>query len=130
VIVDIYDELFDNLKRTITDATFLQTYNEEALEYPLVVVSEKSNTDEVGTKDSSGYNHCLLMFQIDIFSTGDSKVSISKGIRNQVDAIMSGQYGMAREFSDEVPNFLDRSIYRYTMRYVCKIDENEVIYGR
>jgi hypothetical protein len=67
---------------------------------------------------------------VNIFTIGDDKKSQAKDLRILVDNVLSGYYNMDRDFSDEIPNFLNQTIYRYVTRYSCLVDKNKVIYGR
>lgn len=130
MIVDVFNEILTKLKTELVGVIVETSFNDENADYPFVVFAEKNNLADTETKDSGGYNHDLQLFQIDIFTIGELKRSHARTIRNQIDAIMSDEYGMNRNFSDEIPNFLDRSIYRYTLRYDCKIGKDKIIYRR
>lgn len=130
MIVDIFNEVFTKLKTELVNASVETDFNTNSTNYPIVTIAEKGNTDDPSTKDSSGYTYNIQMYQIDIFTIGDLKVSTAKELRNQIDDIMSGEYGMQRTYGDATPNFLDKSIYRYTLRYDFLIDKETTIYGR
>lgn len=130
MIVDITNELYTELKSTIQDATVLPNYPSTPPTMPCIIFYELSNNEFEDTVNSSGAMHCEISFQADIFSDSEDKVSIAKGLRKKIDTILGDKYRMKREYSGEIPNFLDSNIYRYTLRYSCVVDENKTIYRR
>lgn len=130
MIIDIANEVYTKLKTDLVGVEIGTTFLETPTEYPFVTFSEVSNTAYTDTKDSSGERHNQLGFEINIFAIGDDKKSQAKNLRKMIDDVLSGYYGMDRDFSDEIPNFLNQNVYRYVMRYSCLVDKNKAIYGR
>lgn len=130
MIIDIGNEVFTKLKNDISGATVLGDYPATEPNFPCIIFSELSNNTVVDSVDSSGENHNEVGFEVNIFSNAHNKKTIVKGLRKEVDDIMSGYYNMNRDFSDPTPNFSDTDIYRYTLRYSCVVDENKVIFRR
>jgi len=129
MIIDITNEILTKLKTDLSDVKVKTSYQDEN-DYPLVVFVEQSNVDVMETKDSEGVQHNEVMFQVDIFTKGNDKMTSAKSIRNLVDAIIGDFYGLARIYSDEVPNYSNRDIYRYTMRFTGLVDDSRTIYRR
>jgi hypothetical protein len=130
MIIDIANEVYTKLKTELVGVEMGTTFLENPTSYPFVTFSEVSNTASQNSKDSSGEYHNQLAFEVNIFTIGDDKKSQAKDLRILVDNVLSGYYNMDRDFSDEIPNFLNQTIYRYVTRYSCLVDKNKVIYGR
>lgn len=130
MIIDITNEVLTNLKNTLTDVTVLSSYPSTVPQFPCITVQELPNTTDPTTIDTSGEHYCDAGIEINIYSNAPNKSTQAKNIRNRIDTIMSGTYRMTREFSDEVPNYVDTDIYRYILRYTFVIDENKQIYRR
>jgi hypothetical protein len=130
MIIDIANEVYTKLKTDLVGVEMGTTFLENPTTYPFVTFSEVSNTVSQESKDSSGEYHNVLSFEVNIFTIGDDKKSQAKDLRILVDNVLSGYYNMDRDFSDEIPNFLNQAIYRYVTRYSCLVDKHKVIYGR
>lgn len=128
MIVNITNEVFTKLKNEIKNATVLTSYNLKNPQFPCITFVETSNTKDDNTIDSSGETVNILAFEVNIFTTGNMKLSRAIEIRQAVDNILSDYYKMSRDFASETPNYLDDTIYRYTMRYSCLVDKNKTIY--
>ena len=130
MIVDITNEVLTRLKNDLDNVSILPSYPEKTPKFPVVVVRDMQNVSVIRTKDTSGFNHSDVSIEFQIFTKGSKKMSDAKVIRNDIDKILSDEYGMNRVYSDEVPNYTDRDVYRYVLRYNGIIDENKLIYGR
>lgn len=128
MIIDIYNELLTRLTIDLPTVNVCTTFDPTDLDYPILVISERSNLADPSTKDSAGYKYDNQMYQLDIFTMGENKRTTAMDIRKNIDSIFADDYGMERIFSDEVPNFLDRNIYRYTLRYSFSISKDNIIY--
>lgn len=130
MIVDIMPQLYTAIKNVLVDVEMGTSSLDVKAEFPYVTFNEVSNVTVEDTWDSSGENHNQLSFEVNIFTNGIGKRDKAREIRSTIDGVLSGSYSLRRDFSDEVPNFLDRDVYRYVMRYSCIVDKNEVIYRR
>lgn len=130
MIIDISNEIFTNLKNTITTASVGLSYDDENDTFPCITFEENTNTTNEDSVDTSGETANDLAFEINIFTNGTDSRSTSKALRSQIDGIMSGQYRMSRDFASPTPNYLDENIYKYTMRYSCVVDKNKKISRR
>lgn len=130
MIVDIFNEVLTKIKTDISSATVLSEYPDTTPTFPCIVIEEMFNNTDLGTIDSGGeqYNHISL--DINIFDNGDKKRTTCRELRNSVDTILSGYYGMNRTDSGTVPNYVDSSVYRYNLKYDFKIDDAKKIYRR
>lgn len=130
MIVDITNEILTEVKNALVGINVLAPYPELVIEPPTVTIEEKLNNTYIPTIDSSGQNHSQITIEINIFTNGSTRINDAKAIRNDIDAIVSDDFGLTRMFSDTIPNFADKSIYRYIMRYDCVVDKNKKIYRR
>lgn len=130
MIVDITNEVYTNLKTTLTDVTVLPTYPSTIPVFPCITVEELTNTNNPDTHDSAGDHHSDAAIEIYIYTNGEDRISKAKNIRNRIDTIMNGTYNMLREESRPVPNPADLTLYRYVLRYSYTIDSNKIIYRR
>ena len=128
MIVDITNELITELDQLLVDIPVLSSYPEVQVEFPCVVVGELLNEADIETKDSSGFKYSTVSIQVDIFTRGMDRITQSKTLRGTIDGLLSDSHGMGRTYARETPNFLDSSIYRYTLRYNCRLDANRKIY--
>lgn len=130
MIVDIFNEVYTKLKTTITTATVLVEYPESDPLFPCIIIEEVSNITDTETVDTSGETNNLIAFDVNIFSDAINKRTICRNLRNAVDAIMADEYGMERLDTGAIPNYGNLNIYRYNIRYNCKVNQNKVINRR
>lgn len=128
MIVDVYNEVFTKLTNDITDASVYTDYSDKKPSFPCITLGEGGNLMDMETLDSSGEHVNIQSFDINIYDDSKQKRSVVKALASQVDSIMADEYGMQREFAQQIPNALDKSIYRYNLRYDFKIDENKTVY--
>lgn len=129
-MIDITNEVFTKLKTDIPTAKLLTSFQSTVTTFPQIVFTSISNVTDIDTIDNNGEYAVEQSFDVNIFTKGRGKLKKAQQLANDVDSIMGGFYNMNRIFSDTVPNYLDASIYRYTLRYNCKITKNNVIYRR
>jgi hypothetical protein len=130
MIVDITNEVFTNLKNTLIDVEVLSAYPSTTPNFPCVTVEELSNISHIESIDTAGEKYSVFSIEINIFSDSPDKMSQAKSIRNRIDTIMTGDYGMVRGFGGRTPNPSDTNVYRYTLRYTGTINSNKQIYRR
>ncbi len=130
MIVDITNEVLTDIKTAlrVIDVVVLSSYQPKVVKFPVVIVEELDNSAVIETKDSSGFQHSNIAFSIEIYTDGSKKMSKAKDIRDEVDVIMSGEYGMTRGRPMILPNYLDNTVYRYKLRYTGTIGKNKTIY--
>lgn len=130
MIVDVLNELYTEIKATLTGITVLPSFPSTAPAFPCVIIEEDYNQTSAEHVDTAGEKINDVSIEINIFTNTDSKVHDAKQIRNSIDAILADKYRMSRTFSDNVPNFSDTTIYRYILRYSFSVDGNRKIYKR
>ena len=128
MIIDIFSEVFTNIKQTLSDINVISSYPKTIPVFPCVVVDDKGNTTNIRSVDSSGETHNDGVFEIQIFSNTSNASTEIRSIRNRVDAIMSDEYGMNRTLSDYIPNYADLDVSRYILRYSFTIDKTKQIF--
>lgn len=130
MIIDISNEIITILDAELVGlATISSPNQDEVVEFPHVTFSEEENIANELTFDTSGEQHNDMSFEIEIYTTGDTKMTDAKVIRNKIDTVLNG-LGLRRNFSQSIPNFLDKHVYRYVLRYACTVDETKTIYRR
>lgn len=130
MIVDIYNEVLTKLKAELTDVEISQSNPIGVPNAPCVVFKELSNNSDPEHRDSAGEKYNALAFEINIYTIGATRISQSRAIRLLADGVMADYYNMNRDFSDEVQNYADTTVYRYILRYSCLVDENKKVYIR
>ena len=98
--------------------------------FPCIVVEEGNLSVSSESRDSAGFHHTNYELNIEIFTRGSGKINEMARLREDIDNIISGNYGLERVFSKRIPNMGDVSIYRYRLTYICKLDNNKIIYRR
>lgn len=130
MIVDVTSEVITKLKTEITSATILANYPNVATTFPLITVSEINNITHLSTVDSGGERYNDVSLEINIFTDSQTNVTDTKELRIKIDEVLNSTFGMNRVFGEPTPNYIDTSVYRYTLRYNFIIDVNRKIYRR
>lgn len=128
-MVDVQNQVFNSLKQKIeseiSGAKVQKDFQSVATTFPTITFYEIDNSELEHTLDYS-QRKSNLAFQIDIFTIGGNKETQAKSIAKTVNEVMENEYHMKRLFANPLSN-ADKDIYRYTMRYSCKIDENRLL---
>ena len=127
MIVDITNEVLTRLITDFPTYTVASEYPSITPDFPMITVAELSNVGDIATKDTGGFNYEIISLDINIFTNGSNRQSKAKEIRNEIDSILSDEYGMLRDFGGQTPN-ADTDIFRYTLRYTARVDANRTIY--
>ena len=126
----IIDRLRNKLQEINPDIYVPQEYIQESAIFPTVTCYELNNTDIIATS-TKNINHYNLMYQIDIYTTGQTKKSDSKEIQKVVYDFFTKELGMTKRTGNTVENLNDLNIYRYVMRFEGILDiETLKIYRR
>lgn len=128
MIVDITNEILTDIKAALPEITVLSPHQFVTPNFPTIIIEELENTDDVSTKDSSGFVYANVSYSIEIYTVGSTRISEAKKIRNQINRIISEKYGLARKMSRSLPNYLDGDVYRYQLTYSGKISMTKTIY--
>lgn len=128
MIIDITNELFTDIKNELVGMNVLSSYQSTVSKFPTIIIEEIDNSHYRNSKDSSGFQHSNIAYSIEIYTTGTRRMTEAKKIRNRIDNVISGKYGLTRGTPIVVPNYLDGNIYRYKLTYSGLIDKTKTIY--
>lgn len=132
--LDIYDKIFNILKDFITSES---KYNpivtkmelRQSDKFPLVVITEEDNAYLTGTTRFEE-TRSRAEYEINIYAVDKkfedkivSKQEVARELMGLVDNVMNCNLKMMRRSCRPTPN-LDKNIYRITMRYRAKINDN------
>ena len=134
--IDVYDILYQNLKKHLKenlgyDFEITKLSKKQADRFPLIVFTEEDNALSSSTlrKEETQSN---LYYEINIFTRDKTingkkyyAIEIARDISSHIDMVLGKKYRMNRLFCRPTPN-LDDSIYRITMRYSVRLDDNRV----
>ena len=131
MITNIENEVYNSIFNACSPSCkVVKGYPRTTSEFPCITFEEKINTSHDQSADSAGEFANDITYEINIFSNSRTPISECTPLRVLVDGVMSGTYRMRRTFSDVVPNYQDKNIYRYLIRYQCVVDKNNKIYRR
>lgn len=128
-MVNIQNQIFNSLKQhieqKISNAKIQKDFQPTTTTFPTITFCEIDNSEFEHTLDYT-QRRSNLAFQIDIFATGGDKEQQARKISSIVNEVMEDGFHMKRVFSNPIES-ADKDIYRYTMRYSCKIDEQKLL---
>lgn len=129
-LIDVTNQLFNDIYTAVIaaypNANILKTYQANSADFPCVTLREIGNTEIDRDLRNSGVRS-QQSWQIDIYARGGTREIIAKKIRDIIASVTEGKYHMKREASLPTDNAIDTTIYRWTLRYSCKIDEDHNI---
>lgn len=135
-MIDVYDEIFEYAEKHIKENSkyapvVLITPPEETKIFPLVIITETNNVleDENLKKGDLKYR---VEYEIEIYAIDKGNIAkefIIQELKNLVNEVFDGHYGMLRRACIPTPN-VDRNVNRLYMRYSALIDERKIIYRR
>ena len=132
--LDIYDKIFQALKQFLqTESLYSPIVSKMELrqtdKFPLVVITEEDNSYLTGTTRLEE-TRSKLDYEINIYATDKkvnntlvSKQEIARELAGLVDNVLGYNLRMIRRSCRPTPN-LDKNIYRITMRYRAKVNDN------
>jgi pyruvate/2-oxoglutarate dehydrogenase complex dihydrolipoamide dehydrogenase (E3) component len=126
-MIDITNLIYTKVKAAVialySAAKVEKQYQNTASTFPYVTVIDL-DTAEIGKTLDYAQRKYRYSCQIDIYMTGGTKEIVAKKIRDAVAAVLENELHMQCITSKPVTNTADTTIYRYVMRYDCKIDED------
>ena len=133
---DVYDEIYENSKKHITEKSKYSPYvlsnpPQETKVFPLVIISEINNTLENENLDKSDPKY-RLGYEIEIYAIDKGNIQkqvIIQELKGLVNEVFDDHYGMYRRACIPTPN-ADRNVDKLYMRYDAIIDEDKKIYRR
>lgn len=131
MIIDITNEILTELKTELNNIAEVNTsYPNKEFIGKRVTVEEIYNITNDATRDSGGHKTNTIALEVKIFTTGNTRMTDAKSIRNKVDNILNGKYRMSRDDGRPMPSQYGNEIYTYVLRYSFVIDTNKTIYRR
>lgn len=125
-MVQVSNQIFNDLKAEVNKfypkAQVQKDYQEVAASFPTITFYEIDNWEFSHTLDYTE-RKSNITFQIDIYMTGGARETVSKQIADRVSKVMEEKWHTNREYARQTFN-IDTNVYRYTMRYSFKIDED------
>lgn len=134
--IDVYDKLYQSLKQHLQenlgyDFEITKLSKKQTDRFPLVVFTEEDNVLSFSTLRGEE-TQSTLYYEINIFTRDKTingkkcyAVEIARDISGHIDEVLNAKYHMNRLFCRPTPN-LDDSIYRITMRYSARLNDNRV----
>ena len=126
-MVDITNQLFNDIEPAVLaaypDAIVAKTYQTEQTAFPYITLLDLDNMEIDRNLSNTGLQ-VKASWQIDIYTDGGNREITAKKIRNLIAQVLEGKSHMTRVTSRSVANAADTTIYRWMMRYSCKIDED------
>ena len=132
--LDIYDKIFQILKQFLqNESQYSPIVSKMELrqsdKFPLVVITEEDNSYLIGTTRLEE-TKSKLDYEINIYATDKnvnntlvSKQEIARELAGLVDNVLGYNLKMIRRSCRPTPN-LDKNIYRITMRYRARVNDN------
>lgn len=128
-MVDVQNQIFNSVKQKIEEnfpsAKVQKDFQPTTTTFPTITFYEIDNSELEHALDYT-QRKSNLAFQIDIFTIGGDKERQARKISSIVNEVMEDIFHIKRVFSNPLSN-VDKDIYRYTMRYSCKIDEERLL---
>lgn len=132
---DIYDEMFKYAQTYIKENS---KYSPKVLKntqldkkFPLITI--KTTTDDIYSENLDKTDQRFnIGYEIEIYSMNIGNIAkelIANELMKLINNVFDEHYGMNRMLNQETPN-IDADVYRWSMRFEAKIDENKRIYRR
>lgn len=130
VETDVFDYVSRELKSEYRSIYVVSVKKRIPSSFPAVEIVETSNTTSTDMSDSEELeNFADLMYEVNVYS------NLTSGAKLQAKSIMSfvsdkfKELGFVRQFCNPIEN-PDKSVYRYTARFIGRASTNKVIYQR
>ena len=126
----------ESLNETLSPSCEIKTQSQDIISKNLIVLDEISNTLSLSTTRREE-TISDVSFEVNIFCPKDevkesdgemilmSKMEQARELRRLVDEVLGGYYRLSRDFCQPTPN-IDNTVYRITMRYSGKINDNRL----
>lgn len=132
-MLDLTNHIYTLIKAAIIAlypaANIQKRYQPTTTVFPTVTIADVDDP-EISHDLSYTGRQSQPSWQIDIYANGSTGEIVAKKIRDAIIPIMENQLHLRRIIAKPVVNAMDTTIYRYMLRYDCKIDEDrQVIYS-
>ena len=131
-MLDLTNSIYTQIKAAVVAlypaAKVEKTYQADTTVFPYVTIDDLGNP-EIGRNLSGTGKQSNPSWQIDIYANGSTGEIVAKKIRDAIIPVCEGAFFLHRDDSRHTTNVADVTIYRWTLRYSCKVDEeNQYIY--
>jgi len=124
----IYTQIKAAVKAVFPETVVLKTYQATDPSFPCVTLEDLGNP-EIGRNLSGTGKQSNPSWQIDIYADGSTGELVAKQIRDAIVPVCEGKFFLHRDDSRHTTNVADVTIYRWTLRYSCRVSEdNQCIY--
>ena len=120
----VFTTLYNQINHTFQGVDVKDEYIDESSTFPVVTITEDSNTDYQKTMVHSWAPHAKLMYSINIYTNSKTKKTDARKLLNCIDNTMHGMK-FIKTFCRPTPN-VDRTIYRITARYEAVVEEPKI----
>lgn len=131
-MLDLTNSIYTKVKAAVIalypSAIVEKVYQATTTIFPAVTIDDIGNP-EIGRNLSGTGKQSNPSWQIDIYADGSTGEIVAKKIRDAIIPICEDTFFLTRNDSLRTTNTADTTIYRWTLRYSCKIDEDhQMIY--
>ena len=132
-MLDLTNSIYTQIKAAVLalypKAVVEKQYQAATTSFPCVTIADVDNP-EISHDLSYTGRQSQPSWQIDIYQNGSTGEIVAKKIRDAIIPILENQLHLHRVTAKPVTNVADTTIYRYMLRYDCKVDEDrQVIYS-
>jgi hypothetical protein len=131
-VLDLTNSIYTQIKAAVTSiypAAIVQKQNQQTpASFPCVLIDDLGNP-EIDRNLSGTGKQSNPSWQIDIYANGSTGEIVAKKIRDAIMPVCENNFFLHRDDSRHTTNVADVTIYRWTLRYSCKVEEeHEYIY--
>lgn len=131
-MLDLTNPIYTQIKAAVLalypNAVVEKQYQATTTSFPYVTIADVDNS-EIGRNLSGTGKQSNPSWQIDIYMNGGMGEIVAKKIRDAIMPICEDTFFLTRDASRPAINVADTTIYRWMLRYSCKVDEDtECIY--
>ncbi len=127
IVVDRVSEALSPLETEFPDMLIGSMFIEAPGQFPYISVVEDNNFTYQPSHVDLQEEHAILTYTVNVFANDPLLKQTAKRIADIVDTAMQN-LKFTRTMSGQTPN-IDRTIYRYTMRYEAIVQKGEDIDG-
>lgn len=126
-MLDLTNAIYTQIKAAVLPlypaAVVEKQYQATTTTFPYVTITDVDNI-QVDRNLSGTGKQSNPSWQIDIYATGSTGEIVAKKIRDAIIPVCEDSFFLTRDASKPVPNVADVTIYRWMLRYSCKVDED------
>ena len=131
-MLDLTNSIYTQIKAAtlaLYSTAIVEKQNQQSpASFPCVLIDDLGNP-EIGRNLSGTGKQSNPSWQIDIYASGSMGELVAKKIRDAIIPVCEDAFFLRRDDSRHTTNVADVTIYRWTLRYSCKVDEeNKYIY--